>query len=577
MPASFRGLAAAPGVGIGVTVPYRSGHFALAPEADAAGGVDGIVAPDEREGEWQRFLRAQRQVDDELKRLDQGDSTIVSELFAAHRLILQDQTLVDAVRSAVLESGLTAAGATVQAVGDLAQIMHGLEDDYFAGRASDLLDIGQRLLVALDAALRPSRLDGLPPESVLVCDDITPSEVATLHPGQVAGIAIAAGAPNAHASILARSLGIPMACGLGAGLLRVQGGRPCIVDGTRGLFVVEPDAVNLRRYAADRQSLIEERAVAARHAHEPSVTLDGARVPVLANANSGEDVLAVADAGAEGVGLLRTEFLFQSRLLPPSLDEQADTFARYLHHLGPRLLTVRALDAGGDKPLEFFPHPREQNPFLGLRGIRLLLSRPDILRTQYQALQVAALEAGAVGRVRFMLPMISTVEEVRRARDLLSELNEHGPSLPIGIMVEVPSAALIAAQLAPHADFFSIGTNDLAQYTLASDRTDPNVGAMADPLHPSVLRLIAMTCEAAQLAGLPVSLCGEVAGHVPAVKLLLGLGVQELSAPLPAVALVKAAVRRNRLADCRLLAARALGAPDAAAVRELLHVRQVVK
>lgn len=579
MPSIHRGVAAAPGVGIGVTVPYRSGHFALAPEVEAA-AVEGSVPMPARAAQWQRFVLAQQKVDAELQRLAQGGGTIVTELFGAHRVILQDQTLVDAVRSAILEGGLTAAGATVQAVGELAQQLEALEDDYFAGRASDLLDIGHRLLVALDAAVRPASLAGLPAESVLICDDITPSQVAQMEPGQVAGIAVAGGAPNAHAGILARSLGIPMACGLGPAILRLPSGRPCIVDGSRGLLVVEPDAVSLLRYAADRQSLIEELAVAARHAREPAQTRDGVRVAVMANANSREDALAVEAAGAEGVGLLRTEFLFQSRATPPSLAEQVETCTQILRALGPHPLTVRALDAGGDKPLDFFAHPRELNPFLGLRGIRLLLAQPEILRTQYRALQIAARDTGSLAAVRFMLPMISTVEELRSARTLLAELDEPERGcarLPVGIMVEVPSAALLARHLAHFADFFSIGTNDLAQYTLASDRTDANVGALADPLHPSVLRLISLTCQAAHEAHIPVSLCGELAGHVPAIKLLLGLGVQELSAPLPAVALVKAAVRRNRLADCRVLAERALAAADAESVRALLQLRPVVE
>jgi len=576
MPSSFQGLAAAPGMGIGVTVPYRSGHFALDPEAEAV-AAEGISSSADREAEWQRFLAAQQRVDGELKRLAQGSNRLVTEVFAAHRVILQDQTLVDSVRSRIEERGMTAASATVQAVGDLAQLLQALEDDYFAGRASDVLDIGQRLLIALDAAVRPSHLETLPAESVLICDDITPSEVAQMQPGQIAGIAAAGGAPNAHASILARSLGIPMVCGLGASILRVQGGRSCIVDGARGLLVVDPDPVSMRRYAADRHALIEEKAQAARRAREPAITLDGVRVAVLANANSGDDVQSVNEIGAEGIGLLRTEFLFRSRSAPPTVGEQAEAFARYIRQVSPHTLTVRALDAGGDKPLDFFQHPREQNPFLGLRGIRLLINQPEILRSQYRALQLAARETGASAQVRFLLPMISTVEEIRTARAILSEPADHLPRLPIGIMIEVPSAALIAAQLAAHADFFSIGTNDLAQYTLASDRTDPNVGAMADPLHPSVLRLIAMTCQAGSGAGIPVSLCGELAGHIPAVKLLLGLGVHELSAPLPAVPLVKAAIRRNRLADCRLLAERALTMADAASVRSLIAKRLVVK
>jgi phosphocarrier protein FPr len=357
-------------------------------------------------------------------------------------------------------------------------------------------------------------------------------------------------------------------------VLRVQPQRRTVVDGGQGFLIVEPSPAELRRYHAERQSRIEERAQAARHAHAPAVTRDGQRVLVLANANSPEEVIAVRETGAEGVGLLRTEYLFQNRTRPPSLEEQAEAYACFLRQVEPGQLTVRALDAGGDKPVRFYPHPHEQNPFLGLRGIRLLNDAPDLLRTQYRALQQAVQverAAGAAVKARFLLPMVTTLEELQRARALLADLNEMLPPLKLGVMVEVPSAALIAHALAAHADFLSIGTNDLAQYTIASDRTHRTVGALADPLHPAVLHLIAQTCAAAEAAGVPVSLCGELAGNAAAAPLLLGLGVRELSAPLPAVPLVKEAIRRTTLAEARALAGRALACADAASVRALLQ------
>ena len=564
----FHGLGAAPGVGIGATVLYRTGHFSL----ELSGALEAV----DPEREWQRFRHAQHQVDEELERLSRSSSSLVKEVFAAHRLILQDATLEEAVHSAIVHNGRSAAGATFQAVSDLAEMMRNLDDEYFSGRSSDVLDIGQRLLAQLGAGIRRPRLDNLPADSVLLADDLTPSDVAQLQPEQVMGIALAGGAPTSHAAILARSLGIPLVCGLGSEILHVQPQRTAIVDADSGCLIIAPDAQSLRRHHAMRQSQIEERALAARHAHSPARTRDGLRIPVLANANSPEDVQATRDSGAEGVGLLRTEYLYQERTTAPTLEEQSEAYACFMRQVEPGLLTVRALDAGGDKPIAYIAHPREENPFLGLRGIRLLLTQPELLRTQLRAFCRATIETRAQVELRFLLPMIATVGEIHAVRALAHEVMADYPALPpdtirIGAMIEIPSAALIAHQLAPLVDFFSIGTNDLAQYTLASDRTNPSVGVLADPLHPAVLRLIEMTCAAGRAHGVPVSLCGELAGNSAATPLLLGLGVQELSAPLPAVALVKAAVRRCTMDECRGLAQRALACADAASVRTLLQ------
>ncbi len=387
---TLKGYAAAPGVGIGLAVLYRTGHFTLDQPAEPGAVNPGL--------EWERFCAAQRLVDDELARLAEGAPALVAELYAAHRVILQDQTLADSVKSA-LENGHSAAAATFQVVSELAEAMGALDDAYFASRSSDVLDIGQRLLVHLGATLGRAHLGTLPADTILIADDLSPSDVVQLEPGNVLGIALAGGTPTAHSAILARSLGIPLVCGLGPGVLTVTPQIACILDGDRGTLVLDPDEMTLRRARASQQSLVEERAQAARHAHQPAHTRDGVYVPVLANANSPDDVLAAIEAGAEGVGLLRTEYLFQQRSLPPTLEEQVETYGRFMRQLreqpGQEMqLTVRALDAGGDKPLRFFPHPPEDNPFLGLRGVRLLLDEPEILRTQYRALQMAVRDHG---------------------------------------------------------------------------------------------------------------------------------------------------------------------------------------
>ncbi|MEZ4728099.1 MAG: putative PEP-binding protein, partial [Caldilineaceae bacterium] len=288
----------------------------------------------------------------------------------------------------------------------------------------------------------------------------------------------------------------------------------------------------------------------------------------------------------DGVGLLRTEYLFQNRLDPPTLQEQYDTYSYFATQLVGRQLTIRAFDIGGDKPMPYLIHSHEANPFLGLRGIRLLLTKPELISTQYRALwrvaHTLATGAGTEIDIRFMLPMISTVEEVRAMRAVLAEVEAKEraalpasaqgvvPKIKIGVMIEVPSAALIADRIAPLVDFFSIGTNDLAQYVLATDRTNSSVAALADPLHPAVLRLIQLTCQAGAAAGIPVSICGEIGGDPAAIPLLLGLGLNELSVPVPAIPLVKEAVRRVTQVDCCTLADRALRCEGGSQVHTLL-------
>ncbi|NJN82769.1 MAG: phosphoenolpyruvate--protein phosphotransferase [Caldilineaceae bacterium] len=560
---TFLGLPAAPGIGIGRLFIY--GHTIPDSPSD--------TAPADLPVEWARFLHAQAEVDAELANLDEHGNPLVAEIFSAHRVILQDTTLVNAIRARI-EAGQSAAHATHQVIEELSIRFRELDDAYFASRSQDILDIGRRLLRRLDSSTVHSLLHDLPEQTILVAHDLTPSEVAELSADHVTAIILANSTPTAHSAILARSLGIPLACSFGESILDLPLGEMAIADGDNGVLWVAPTEADLQRFREVRHRQVEIWQAAEEQAHRPAFTGDGVCVPVYVNANSPADVHQSVSFGADGVGLLRTEYLFQHRSTPPTCQEQQEVYRTLATHLADRLLTIRALDAGGDKPVDYVQHLSEENPFLGLRGIRLLLAYPELLQTQFQAILAVARELGDRANFRFMLPMISTATELDAARRLLDELLALEPddraSVKIGVLVEVPAAALLARHLAKSIDFFSIGTNDLAQYVLASDRTNSRVASMADPLHPAVLQMIKMTCTAAAESELPVSLCGEVAGEPAATPLLLGLGVTELSVPLPATPLIKQAVRGCDMIQARQLAEQALACPDAESVRRLL-------
>ncbi|MEZ4862982.1 MAG: phosphoenolpyruvate--protein phosphotransferase [Caldilineaceae bacterium] len=579
MPQLFHGLPAAPGIGIGALFTYHTWQF----ERE----LPSFYPAQRPEEEWQQFLKAIAAVDQELIRLVDAENSLIAEVFAAQRAILQDPTLVNAVRAAIFNQGQGALQATHQVIQETAALFRNLGDDYFAGRAVDIIDIGQRLLKQMGVHTADShQLQRIPPRTILVARDLTMSELTQAPLAHIVGLALAESTPTAHSAILARSLGIPMVCALGEAILNQDDGQAAIIDGGLGKLLVLPTSEEVKHYTLTQEQQVADRASALLHAQEPAHTRDGQFVPIFANANSPEEVEQVRTIGADGVGLLRTEYLFQNRASPPSVTEQAATYRHFAGSVQGGQLTVRALDAGGDKPVQYINHALEENPFLGLRGVRLLLAQPELLRNQFRALcTVAAPNASAdsdgkevATQLRFMLPMISTVEEVRAARGLLNEVaatmaanGEPCGKIKVGVMIEVPSAALLATRMAPLVDFFSIGTNDLAQYALATDRTNSSVAALADPLSPAVLRLIQMTCAAGAAAGIPVSLCGEIGGDPVVVPLLLGLGLTELSVPLPAVPLVKEAVRQCDLAHCHRLAEEALCCEDALAVRALLE------
>jgi multiphosphoryl transfer protein len=426
----------------------------------------------------------------------------------------------------------------------------------------------QVLLSLLGADATPFQLTE---PCILIADDLTPADTAHLDPAQVLGICTAMGGPTSHSAILARALGIPAVAGLGGEIMKTAPGTLIALDGTTGKVMVNP-AADLakelhRRAKAEKAAETEARAASAK----PAVTRDQHRVEVVANIGSAKDAGAAVKNGAEGVGLFRTEFLFLDRQTAPDEEEQYQAYMAAAKVMDGRPMIIRTLDAGGDKQLPYLDQGVEANPFLGWRAVRLCLSQPELFKTQLRAI----VRVAAVAPVKVMFPMVATLEEWRGAARLLAEaqteVRAHGVALPArietGIMVEIPSAALRAAHFAAEVDFFSIGTNDLTQYTLAAERGNPRVAALSDAFHPAVLDLIQRVAEAAHAKGKWVGVCGEMAGDALAVPLLVGLGIDELSMSAPAIPRVKQAIRTLDYKSLRAKVVKVLALETAEAVR----------
>jgi multiphosphoryl transfer protein len=495
-----------------------------------------------------------------------------SEIFDAHLLFLQDEALLDPADRMIGE-GRNAADAWDRAVTEMARLWQQLQDSYQRERVRDLESIRSQVLGHLVAAPR-TEVTGT---GIVVAADLTPADTAGFDPAVVVGVATGFGGPTAHAAILARALGIPAVVGLGADVLELPEAMPLLLDGGAGTVRVSPSAAEV---AAAEHAEAERRTAAGRAAElagEPAVTLDGTRVEVGANAGSVEDVRRAVAAGADGIGLLRTEFVFLTAAAMPTEREQEAVYRQITEILNDRPLIIRTLDVGADKPLPYLPREAEPNPALGERGIRLGLARPDLLLPQVRAV----LRVAADHPVKLMFPMVATEAELRSALGIVAEaktaLRGEGVPVPdagaveVGIMVEVPAAALTAEALAAAADFFSVGTNDLTQYTLAADRDVTAVAGLADAMHPAVLTLIGRAAAAANGAGRWIGVCGELAADPLAVPLLLGLGVRELSVNSASVASVKQAVRAVNVEEAAELAARAVRLSSADAVRELVR------
>ena len=492
-----------------------------------------------------------------------------AEIFRAHQELLEDPTLLEHAHK-LLAEGKSAAFAWNSATVATAKLFQGLGNALIAERAADLADVGLRVL-KLILGIQDSAWD-LPERAILIAEQLTPSQTASLDTRKVLGFVTVGGGATSHVAILARALGLPAICGVPSQVLALVNGKQVLLDADKGELHLDPNLAEIEQLEVARKQQVQRRQRDVAQAFLPATTRDGHHVEITANVASLQEVEQSLALGGEGVGLLRSEFLYLDRNRAPSPEEQAGTYTAIARALGTeRNLVVRTLDVGGDKPLAYVPMEAETNPFLGLRGIRLCLARPELLREQFRAILASA----GFARLHIMLPMVSLLSELHLARQILEEeaLALGLTELPkLGIMIEVPSAALMADVFAPHVDFFSIGTNDLTQYTLAMDRDHPRLASQADSFHPAVLRLIATTVKAAHAHGKWVGVCGALASEALAVPMLIGLGVDELSVSVPLIPTIKATVRELDLADCQIIARQVLGLEEAAQVREALRL-----
>ena len=564
----LRGIAAAPGlaqgpavgwVEVGLEVPRRS---ACQPESEQ-GRLD------------QARAQARQEIEALARKVAEDASQSEAAVFEAHAMFLDDGSLLGRAGKA-LEAGTNAEAAWMDAVEFFAQQLASIPDPTLSARAVDVRDVGLRVLGHLLGRSLHGGVD-LKAPSIVIARDLAPSQTASLKKELVLGFCTAEGGPTSHTAILSKALGLPAVVGLGPKILEVPDGTRLLVDGDDGLVNADPSPEALQAFAQRFRERRAQSDLDRQAALAPAETLDGHRLEVVANVGSPEDAQAALRYGAEGIGLLRTEFLYLERQTAPDEEEQLRAYDAILDIMQDRPVVVRTLDVGGDKDLPYIDLGKEANPFLGWRALRMCLDRPDFFRVQLRAL----LRAAPGHDLRLMFPMVATLDEVRRARALLDEcrgqlVGEGYPvpeSIQVGIMVEIPSVAVLADLFAKEVDFFSIGTNDLTQYTMAAERTNNRVAHLGDALHPAVLRQIQRVIAAGHAQGIWVGVCGELAGEPDAVPILLGMGLDEFSISPPLIPRAKAILRRWSLEGARRLADAVVNLDSAEAVRTLVQSR----
>lgn len=533
---------------------------------------------DNPNNEWQRLRTALHTAQQEIQTLLSHSSIQIGDaeaaIFDAHLLFLEDPTLLETAQQRILSQHLNAEAVWQGVINEVANNYRHLDDPYLQERIADVVDVGQRVLRVLSGT--PMTIVDVSQPGILVAADLTPSDTASLDPTRVLGICITAGSATSHTAILARSLGIPAIVGLPPEILQLTDGTQLAIDGEMGRVWVEPEPETLvalqAKQAAQHATQQQIRSIT----HQPCMTRDRHRINVFANVSSVHDTQQAVNFGAEGVGLLRTEFLYLNRATAPTEEQQLEVYQAIAQILDHRPLIIRTLDVGGDKSIPYLGVGVETNPFLGWRGIRFCLDRPQVLKTQLRAILRASLHH----QIKIMFPMIATVTEIQAAKAILAqvqaELRQVGigfdEDMEIGIMVEVPSAVTIADQLAREVDFFSIGTNDLSQYIMAADRTNPKVANLTDALHPAVLRMIQQTVEAGHAADIWVGLCGEIAADPLAAPILLGLGLDEVSLNPQAIPGLKSAIAQLTIPKAQAIVTAALQQDSAAKVREIVNI-----
>ncbi|WCF08957.1 phosphoenolpyruvate--protein phosphotransferase [Paenibacillus thiaminolyticus] len=540
----LQGIAAASGYAIGQA-------FVLQEQEASVERAD--IAPGEADAEVERLQNAVAQSKEELEKIKESTAARLgeheAEIFATHQLLLEDEEFIGQAIAQIRAMNVNAEYALHEVTEQLVAIFAGMDDEYLRERAADFRDVSKRVQRHLSGA-KAASLNDFAEAVVLIANDLTPSDTAQLDRSKVAGFVTQIGGRTSHSAIMARSMEIPAVVGLTDAMHSVKTGQMVIVDGSSGIVLIDPDAETLAAYREKKVKFELRREEMKQYKDRPSVTADGHQVELVANIGNPQDALGARNHGAEGVGLFRTEFLYMGRDNFPSEEEQYHAYTAVCQTMGAeKPIVIRTLDIGGDKELSYLELPKEMNPFLGYRAIRLCLDRKDLFKTQLRAI----LRASAHGNIKLMYPMIATITELRAANELLAEARQeldaegvaYNREMEVGIMIEVPAAAIAADQLAEEVDFFSIGTNDLVQYTMAADRMNQQVSHLSQPFHPSVLRLIKMVIDAAHSRGKWAGMCGEMAGNLKAIPLLLGLGLDEFS--MSASSVLPARVLLSRL------------------------------
>ena len=550
----FKGTAVSPGIAIGPLVLLYADEHIIRKRR---------IRPEDVAGEIARFeaalLKTRQQIQVIRNELASSIGEEDASIFDAHILLLEDTSLIESVKEQLVSRLVNVDFAYEQVVRSYTRKMRELDDDYFRERAGDFLDVSRRVLRNLQGKVE-AELRNLDAASVVLAHDLSPSDTAGMDRKLVLGIATEAGSRTSHSAIMARSLNLPAVVGLREVIGKFEPGVEVLLDGYEGLLIVNPTEQTKHEYG-QREKIHEAVEVKLDALRETiPVTVDQRRIIVSANVEIIDDLPLIKEHGAEGVGLLRTEYLFLNQNESPSEDQQVEMYRQMAQACHPHHIIIRTLDVGGDKKRPHLGIEQEINPFLGFRGIRYSLGRPEIFRTQLRAI----CRASAEGNVRVMFPMVCDLSELKAARRLLDEVREElrqqnipqAEKLEVGVMIEVPSAALTADILARHVDFFSVGSNDLIQYTLAIDRGNENVAGMYQPAHPAVLRLLQTVVEAAHRNNIWVGVCGEMAADVILVPALIGLGVDELSAGPASIPRIKRAIQALNYEEARQLVAR---------------------
>ena len=566
---NYEGLAASPGIAIGQAWIFRP----QTPNIDTRS-----ITEDEIKSEYRAFRNAQAKVDAHLEALynrvleKQGEHE--AAIFESHRELLADEELENDIQALIRDERKTATAAVKEYLDQVAASMRALEDEYLRERAAEFEDLQNNLLLALNG-LPFASLASAPPDSIIFAEDLTPSETAQLDVEKVRGFVLEHGGLTSHVAILARNLGMPAVMGMRNIMNEVRSGITALLDGDTGKLILDPDDKTRGLYTEKKAQQDAQKAEYAKLHGKPATTEDGKTFALYSNIGSPNDLHLIDENGSEGIGLFRSEFLFMESKQAPSEDQQYAIYRKVAEHMKGKTVILRLLDIGGDKPLSYLNFPKEENPFLGWRGVRLYKDNPEVFLSQIRA----AIRAAAYGDLWVMIPMVISLDELRWVKQQIAEQSikleaegrNHNPHLKVGIMIETPASALIAEQLAQEAAFFSIGTNDLTQYTLAVDRGNTKISVLYDGLHPAVLRLMKMTCDAGRKAGIDVGICGEMGGQLEATPLLVGMGFNEISISGKMLPAVKYSISRLNAKACRELLDKAIAANDADAVRKLLQ------